>query len=60
MRTPATFLKETGDELKKVTWPSQKEVARLTLVVIIVSIAVGLFIGVLDFTFTKAITLVIR
>ncbi|MCL4353251.1 preprotein translocase subunit SecE [Patescibacteria group bacterium] len=60
MTLPGTFLRETKDELKKVTWPSQKEVVRLTIVVIIVSVAVGLFIGGLDFIFTKLIGLIIR
>ncbi len=60
MTTPTVFLRETADELKKVTWPSQKEVIRLTIVVIIVSIAVGIFIGALDFVFTKIISLIIR
>lgn len=53
MTTPVTFLQETLDELKKVTWPTQKEVIRLTTVVIIISLIVGLFIGGLDLILTK-------
>ncbi|MFH1535732.1 MAG: preprotein translocase subunit SecE [Patescibacteria group bacterium] len=58
--TPVSFLREVRDELKKVTWPTQKDTIRLTIVVIITSVIVGLFIGALDFIFTKATELVVR
>ncbi len=60
MTTPISFLKDVSVELKKVTWPSQQEVIRLTIVVIIISIAVGFFIGGLDFVFTKVMEVVIK
>lgn len=53
MTTPFVFLREVSDELKKVTWPTQNEIIRLTLVVLTISLAVGLFIGGVDFVFTK-------
>lgn len=57
---PVAFLKETREELKKVTWPTQQEVIRLTAIVIIVSLLVGLFIGALDFIFTKGMETIIK
>jgi len=48
-----TFLKEVRDELSKVVWPSQAEVIRLTVVVILVSVIVGLYLGGIDFVLTK-------
>jgi preprotein translocase subunit SecE len=60
MTTPGNFLRETQDELKKVTWPTRQEVVRLTLVVITVSLVVGLFLGILDFSFTKLLGLIIK
>ncbi|MCL5970659.1 MAG: preprotein translocase subunit SecE [Patescibacteria group bacterium] len=60
MTTPVKFLSETAEELKKVTWPSQKEVIRLTLVVILVSLLVGLFMGGFDFMITKLMELIIK
>lgn len=57
--TPASFLKEVRDELQKVVWPTRDEVIRLTAVVMIVSIGVGIFLGGADFIFTKLIELVI-
>lgn len=60
MATPIGFLRETQDELKKVTWPTRAEVIRLTGVVIIVSLAVGLYIGGLDFIFTNILQTVAK
>jgi preprotein translocase subunit SecE len=48
-----TFLKEVREELSKVVWPSQAEVVRLTVVVILVSVIVGLYLGAIDFLLTK-------
>lgn len=59
MVKPIAFLNETLDELKKVVWPSRNEVIRLTSVVIFVSLAVGVYIGGLDFIFTRALEIVI-
>jgi preprotein translocase subunit SecE len=58
--TPVSFLRETKDELKKVVWPSRQEVIRLTTVVIIVSVLVGLFIGGIDFILTKALSVIVK
>lgn len=60
MTTPAVFLREVGDELKKVTWPKQNEVMRLTFIVIIISLLVGFYIGALDFIFTKTVEIIIK
>ncbi|MBI2036286.1 preprotein translocase subunit SecE [Candidatus Microgenomates bacterium] len=53
MTTPVTFLKEVRFELNKVEWPSREQALRLTGVVIAISVAVGLFIGLWDFIFFK-------
>ncbi len=58
--TPIAFLKETKDELKKVVWPTKNEVIRLTGVVILVSLIVGLFLGGVDFVFTKITEIIIK
>jgi preprotein translocase subunit SecE len=57
---PVKFLRETYDELKKVVWPSRKEVLRLTAIVIAISIFVGLYIGGLDYVFTKITEAIIK
>lgn len=57
---PLKFLTEVRDELKKVVWPKQNEVIKLTLAVILISVIVGLFIGGFDFLFTKITELVLK
>jgi len=46
-----TFLKDVRTELKKVSWPSRQETIKLTGVVILVSVIVAAFLGLLDFGF---------
>ncbi len=43
-----TYLTESWSELKKVAWPTRQTVINLTLIVIAVSVAVGIYIAVLD------------
>lgn len=57
---PVQFIKEAQTELKKVVWPTKQEAIRLTLIVIAVSLIVGIFIGALDFIFTKLMAVFIR
>lgn len=53
VKSPLTFIKESRDELKKVTWPSRAATIRYTLIVIIGSIVVGFVTGAIDYVFTK-------
>ena len=52
-KTPVIFLKEVQEELKKVVWPTKDEVVRLTFVVMLISLIVGLFLGGIDLILTK-------
>jgi preprotein translocase subunit SecE len=60
MTTPITFFKETSEELKKVVWPTRESVIRSTIIVILLSLIVGLFLGGLDFVFTKLIEIIVK
>ena len=51
-----SFIGETITELKKVVWLSRREVAYLTGLVLIVTISVGLILGVIDFGFSKLVS----
>lgn len=42
------FFGEVIGELRRVTWPTMNETFRLTLMVIAVSAAIGVFLGVAD------------
>jgi preprotein translocase subunit SecE len=43
------FLSEVRNELKRVTWPSRKEVYATTVVVILFSVFFGLYLFTLDY-----------
>ncbi len=45
------FIKGMRSELKKVTWPSFRQVVNNTLVVIVVVVGSGVFIGLVDLLF---------
>ena len=45
----ARYFRELRSELKKVVWPTPKQVAKNTLVVVGCVVAVGLFIWLFDF-----------
>ena len=54
------FLDEAWSELKKVSWPTREQVRNLTVLVFVVSFAVGAYITVLDSVFTQVVALLIR
>jgi preprotein translocase subunit SecE len=49
------FLAEVRNELKRVTWPSKKEVYAATIVVILFSIALGTFLWIVDLILDRAV-----
>ena len=49
----ASFLQESKQELSRVNWPSREETIRLTATVILLSVGVALFLGILDFVFSR-------
>ncbi len=51
------FFKDSVGELKKVVWPSRDSVIASTKVVLVSTIAVALFLGVVDFLLVRGIDL---
>jgi preprotein translocase subunit SecE len=51
--------RETVGELRKVNWPTPKEAWRLTKIVLMVMIFMGILLGGLDFVFTKLVGLLV-
>jgi preprotein translocase subunit SecE len=54
------FIKEAIAELKKVIWPTKKDLKNSTIVVISTIIIASIFIGLIDIFFTKALTLFMK
>lgn len=42
------YLKETAAELRKMSWPSKDELIGSTIVTVVVSLVVAIFIGIVD------------
>ncbi|MFA5742550.1 MAG: preprotein translocase subunit SecE [Candidatus Paceibacterota bacterium] len=53
------FFREVKTEVKKVSWPTRQEVFNYTLIVIIASVSVAIFLGGLDVLFQKAINYIL-
>jgi preprotein translocase subunit SecE len=49
------FIDEAWSELKKVSWPTREQVRNLTVLVFVVSFAVGVYITVLDVGFSQIV-----
>jgi len=54
------FLSEVRNELKRVTWPSQKEVYATTVVVILTSLFFGVYLFALDQIFINTVQWIFR
>ena len=54
------FLSDVRNEMKRVTWPSRREVYATTVVVIITSIFFGLYLSVVDYVLSHLVNWVIR
>lgn len=52
---PLSFIKEVKQELSKVVWPTRRQAIELTVLVVAISIAVGVYVGGLDFIFTSLV-----
>ena len=53
------YIKESVEEMKKVTWPTKKETYNYTLLVIGISLSVAIFLGALDYIFSFVLDLII-
>jgi preprotein translocase subunit SecE len=53
--SPRTFLREVRGELKRVAWPSRKEVASYSVVVLVTVTLLTLFVFILDQAFAQIV-----
>lgn len=54
------YLQETKGELKHVVWPTKRQAAVFTVLVILVSIATAYYLGLFDFLFSRALEAVLQ
>ena len=48
-----SFFRDSVEELKKARWPTRQETLRLSIIVLIVCVVVGIILGALDYGFSK-------
>ena len=53
------YLKDTKAEVKHVSWPTKDQTVSYTILVILLSVAVALFLGAFDAGFRKLLEIVI-
>jgi len=53
------YINETRAEMRHVTWPTRKQAITYSLIVIVVSIALALYLAFFDSLFTSGIKLLI-
>jgi len=54
------YIKDSKRELKKVVWPTKKEVQNHTLLVIAFSLVVAFFLGMVDFGLTELVSHILK
>jgi preprotein translocase subunit SecE len=54
------FLKETKFELKRVTWPTRKEMLAGASVVLVIVFIVAFYLGIVDIVLSKLIKVVLK
>ncbi len=49
------FINEAWSELKKVNWPTREQTRNLTVLVLVISAAIGIYITVFDVLFAQVV-----
>lgn len=57
---PVGFLREVKMELEKVVWPTKRQALELTVLVVVISVIVGVYVGGLDFAFTSIMNALVK
>lgn len=53
------FFEESKVEIKKVVWPTRKETVTTCIAVLVVSVVIALYLGVVDLAFSKIVEVVL-
>jgi preprotein translocase subunit SecE len=54
------FIREVLAEFRKVTWPNRPELVNSTAVVVVLTVIVALFLGVVDVGLTRVVEWILR
>jgi preprotein translocase subunit SecE len=53
------YMRDVREEMRKVTWPTRKQVVRDTIIVVAISLAAALYFGVIDYGLSELLGIVI-
>lgn len=56
----ATMFDGLVSELKKVSWPTRHETTRLTIMVLVISLIIGFYVGIIDVLLAKALEILTK
>ena len=59
MNKAIEYVGEVREELQKVIWPKRIDAVKLTATVVIITLIVGAFVGILDYIFAQLISNII-
>mgnify|MGYP003288963833 CR=1 FL=1 len=57
--SPAQFVRQVKQEVSKITWPTKAETMQGSIIVIVMSVLIALFLFVVDMIFAKIIQVVL-
>ena len=57
--TPAQFVRQVKQEISKITWPSRSETMQGTVIVVIMSLVLAIFLLAVDTVFAKAVKIIV-
>ena len=49
------YLRESKEELQKVSWPTQKEIVRYSTIVVVFTVGLGILFGAFDWVLNEAL-----
>lgn len=60
VQTITTYFRGAVEEVRKVSWPTKKQVIEYSAIVIGLSVAMGVFFGALDYIFNLGLTEILK
>lgn len=57
--SPALFVRQVKQEISKITWPTRAEAMQGTLMVIVMSVMIALFLFLIDLVFAYTIRFIV-
>ncbi|MCX5697813.1 MAG: preprotein translocase subunit SecE [Candidatus Omnitrophica bacterium] len=60
IQKPVNFLREVKQELTKVSWSTRSELMGSTVVVMVITLILAAFIGLIDLVLSKILTIVFK